>query len=375
MFPRALRLLRIAGVDVRLDPSLLVFAVLIVWTFTGRFEPAYGLTVAVSMAVVGTVCFLASILAHELAHALEARHRGMHVEGVTLFLFGGVTEMHAHGQTARDELAVAAVGPYVSLLCAAVLGLFATFAADLLPAVVAAPVATVAGLLGWLNLALALFNIIPGAPLDGGRVLRAVLWLLLHDRMLALRVSVRAGQALAIALVVGGGWLLLRVPGSALSALLTAAIGVFLYVAARKELQHAVLDELLTEHTVGQLLARLEVPTPARTGTAAPPTTPATGSAVPGTTAPVTSALPAVEVTDDLHALIDRFQDEQPEVQVLRDGELLGTIDRATAAQALAELRDAARRGTTRRSPSPRDPDRLDGVAAGVAPPPAGDGS
>jgi Zn-dependent protease len=340
MFPRALRLVRIAGVDIRLDPSLLLFAALIVWTFTGRFQPAHGLTVAVTMALVGTVCFLASILAHELAHALEARHRGMHVEGVTLFLFGGVTEMHAHGQTARDELAVAAVGPYVSLLCAAVLGLLATFASDLLPAAVAAPVATVAGLLGWLNLALAVFNLVPGAPLDGGRVLRAVLWLLLHDRMLALRVSVRAGQTLAIILVVAGGWLLVRVPGSALSALLTAAIGVFLYVAARKELQHAILDELLTEHTVGQLFAHLDVPAPARTG--------ADGL----DRAPVGSATPAVEVTDDLHALIDQFQDEQPSVHVVRDGLVLGTIDRAAAANALADLRDTARRGMTRRSSS-----------------------
>jgi Zn-dependent protease len=350
MFPRALRLVRIAGVDVRLDPSLLVFAALIVWTFAGRFQPAHGLTVALTMALVGTVLFLSSILAHELAHALEARHRGMHVEGVTLFLFGGVTEMHAHGQTARDELAVAAVGPYVSLLCAAVLGLIATFASDLLPAAVAPPVATVAGLLGWLNLALALFNLIPGAPLDGGRVLRAVLWLLLHDRMLALRVSVRAGQALAIALVAAGGWLLLRVPGSALAALLTAAIGVFLFVAARKELRHAVLDELLTEHTVGQLLARLDVPAPAGAATGG-------GGGPAGTTdrlavvaradEPLTG--PAVEVTEDLHVLIDRFQGEQPEVHVVRDGELLGTIDRATAANALADLRDSARRRTSRR--------------------------
>jgi Zn-dependent protease len=369
MFPRALRLVRIAGVDVRLDPSLLLFAVLIVWTFTGRFQPAHGLTVALTMALVGTVCFLASVLAHELAHALEARHRGMHVEGVTLFLFGGVTEMHAHGQTARDELAVAAVGPYVSLLCAAVLGLLATFASELLPAAAAAPVATVAGLLGWLNLALALFNLIPGAPLDGGRVLRAVLWLLLHDRMLALRVSVRAGQVLAIALVVGAGWLLLRVPGSALSALLTAAIGVFLYVAARKELQHAVLDELLTEHTVGQLLARLDVPTPARAGTPVSPSAPAAGSPTPGG-----PALPAVEVTDDLHDLIDRFQDAQPEVQVVCDGELLGTIDRATAAHALAELRDAARRGT-RRAASRRGQDGPDAAGTGANPPLAGDAS
>lgn len=383
MFPRALRLVRIAGVDVRLDPSLLLFAALIVWTFTGRFQPSHGLTVAVTMAVVGTVCFLASVLAHELAHALEARHRGMHVEGVTLFLFGGVTEMHAHGQTARDELAVAAVGPYVSLVCAAVLGLLATFASDLLPATLAGPVATVAGLLGWLNLALALFNLIPGAPLDGGRVLRAVLWLALHDRMLALRVSVRAGQALALVLVVAGGWLLLRVPGAALSALLTAAIGVFLYVAARKELQHALLDELLAEHTVGQLLARLEVPAPART--AADPVTAeplglavadaaaeVEGPALPGSVATgrQRSATPAVEVTDDLHALIDGFQDEQPEVRVVRDGEVLGTIDRATAAQALADLRDTARRGATRRSTG-RTTDGSERAGSGAAPPAA----
>lgn len=345
MFPRALRLVRIAGVDVRLDPSLLLFAALIVWTFTSRFQSAHGLTVAVTMAVTGTVCFLGSILAHELAHALEARHRGMHVEGVTLFLFGGVTEMHAHGQTARDELAVAAVGPYVSLVCAAVLGLLATFASDLLPAPVAPPVATVAGLLGWLNLALAVFNLIPGAPLDGGRVLRAVLWIVLQDRMLALRVSVRAGQVLAIALVAAGGWMLLRVPNAGLSALLTAAIGVFLFVAARKELQHAVLDELLTEHSVGQLFARLEVPAPARAGAGGasdgdgPSTTTAAADGTPA---------PAVEVTDDLHALIDGFQDEGPEVQIVRDGEVLGTIDRATAAQALAELRHTARRGASR---------------------------
>jgi Zn-dependent protease len=383
MFPRALRLVRIAGVDVRLDPSLLLFAALIVWTFTGRFQPTYGLTVAVTMAVVGTVCFLASVLAHELAHALEARHRGMRVEGVTLFLFGGVTEMHAHGQTARDELAVAAVGPYVSLVCAAVLGLLATFASDLLPATLAGPVATVAGLLGWLNLALALFNLIPGAPLDGGRVLRAVLWLVLHDRMLALRVSVRAGQALALVLVVAGGWLLVRVPGAALSALLTAAIGVFLYVAARKELQHALLDELLTEHTVGQLLARLELPAPARAaadpargepvglaaaGAAAERTPPA----LPGSVAAggQRTAPPTVEVTDDLHALIDGFQDDQPEVRVVRDGEVLGTIDRATAAQALADLRDAARRGASRGGTG-RTTDGSERAGSGAAPPEA----
>jgi Zn-dependent protease len=334
MFPRALRLIRIVGVDVRLDPSLLLFAVLIVWTFTSRFAVRYGLGVALLMASFGMLAFFGSILAHELAHALEARHRGMHVEGVTLFLFGGVTEMHAHGQTARDELAVAAVGPYVSLLCAAVFGLLATFAADLFRTAVAGPLAEVAGLLGWLNLALAAFNLVPGAPLDGGRVLRAILWLTLRDRMRALRISVRAGQALALALAGLGIWLVLRTPEAVVAAGMSLVIGVFLFVAARRELQHAELDELLTDHTVGQLLDRMPAPAPL---TAA---TPSDSRAV---AVSEVTGLPHVDVGDDLHVLIERFQGEHDQVELRRDGQPLGLLVQRDVAHAIAELRATAR--------------------------------
>src|SRR5699024_10473211 len=126
----------------------------------------------------------------------EARHRGIRVHAITLLLFGGVTEMHAHGQRPNDEFAIAAAGPYASLVCAATFGLLATFAHDLLPDAAADPIAEVAGLLGWWTLLLALFNLVPGAPLDGGRVLRAILWWLLGERMRALRITVRAGQLL-----------------------------------------------------------------------------------------------------------------------------------------------------------------------------------
>jgi Zn-dependent protease len=332
MFPRALRLIRVVGVDVRLDPSLLLFAVLIVWTFAARFAARYGLGVAIVMATFGMLAFFGSILGHELAHALEARHRGMQVEAITLFLFGGVTEMHAHGQTARDELAVAAVGPYVSLLCAAIFGLVATFAGDVLDATVATPLAEVAGLLGWLNLALAVFNLVPGAPLDGGRVLRAVLWMALGDRMRALRISVRAGQLLALGLAGVGLWLVLRSPEAVVAAVMSLVIAVFLFAAARRELHHAELDELLSTHTVGQLLARM----------AALPPPPLPGS--PAGTTVVTTDVPAVDLGDDLHVLIDRFQGDHDRVELRRGDERLGTLVERDVANAIADLRMASRR-------------------------------
>jgi hypothetical protein len=120
--------------------------------------------IAVAMAIAGAVLFFASILAHELAHAFEALHRGLEVHGITLFLFGGVTEMDARSESPRDEFVIAAVGPYVSLLCGAAFGLLATYATWLFPAGLAQPVADVAGLLGWLNVLLAVFNLVPGAP-------------------------------------------------------------------------------------------------------------------------------------------------------------------------------------------------------------------
>jgi Zn-dependent protease len=172
MFSRAVRLVRIRGIDVRLDPTLVLIALLVGWTFGTRFATVHPLGTAITMAAAGATLFFVSILAHELAHAFEAMHRGIEVRGITLFLFGGVTEMDASSETPRDEFVIAAVGPYVSLLCGAAFGLLATYASWLFPPAFATPVADVAGLLGWLNVLLAVFNLVPGAPLDGGRVLR-----------------------------------------------------------------------------------------------------------------------------------------------------------------------------------------------------------
>jgi Zn-dependent protease len=253
MFPRALRLTRISGIDVRLDPSLIVIAVLVGVSFGLRFAERYDPALAAVMALAASVLFFASILAHELAHGLEARHRRIEVRSITLFLFGGVTEMHHGGRRPRDEFMISAVGPYVSLVCGAAFGLLATFSSLLGPSL-QGPVGDVAGLLAWLNVALAVFNLIPGAPLDGGRVLRAGLWWLLGDRHRAVRIASRAGQALAAGLVGLGVWSVTRPGDAAWFGFWWIVIGIFIFQAARSELRQGHVDQLLEQARVAHLL-------------------------------------------------------------------------------------------------------------------------
>nr|WP_274388231.1 site-2 protease family protein [Salsipaludibacter albus] len=180
-------------------------------------------------AVAGAIGFFASILAHEVGHAIAARRRGHHVHAVTLFVFGGVTEIDDDARRWQDEFAIAAVGPWVSLNLAALLGLV-TAGLDwyqLLPTV-----ATVLGMLGWLNLALALFNLVPGAPLDGGRVLRALLWPVLGSRRRASRVAAAMGILVGIGLWALAGLFAVTQQGALLSALWLTLVAAFIVAIA-----------------------------------------------------------------------------------------------------------------------------------------------
>ena len=224
----------LGGVDVRLDPSLVLLVALLVWVLDERLGLRFAPAAALALALLTSVLLLLSVLAHELGHAFEARRRGLAVGGITLFALGGATEIGGHGRSPREELAVSFSGPWISIVIAATAGLVAT-AAERLPAGdVAAAVGLVAGLVGWLNLGLAAFNLLPAAPLDGGRVLHAVLWRASRDRHRATRVTSMLGIALGIALVVLGGRIALS--GVELVAgLATAAVGVFLVVGAEGE--------------------------------------------------------------------------------------------------------------------------------------------
>jgi Zn-dependent protease len=253
MFPRAFRIARLGGVDIRVDPTWLIIAALVVWSFLTRFS-VQGRSggVALTMAVAAALGFFLSVLGHELAHALEARHRGLKVHGITLFLFGGVTEMDFRTRQPRDEFTVAFVGPYTSLVLAAALGLIAAGIDEYVPAL--AEVAEVAGVLGWFNLAVALFNLVPGAPLDGGRVLRAMLWKVTGDRHRAALMASRAGQGVALLLGGVAFWLAVSNPNALFSALWFGFIGWFMFNAARTEQLQARLLQVVEGHTAAALV-------------------------------------------------------------------------------------------------------------------------
>src|SRR5579884_3145352 len=191
---RILGAMRIGGITVRAHPSWLVALALVTWSFWDRFDhdPRFTTTAALVMAVVTAALFFASVLAHELGHALEARFRRLPVGGITLFLFGGATEVPEGARRPLDEFVMVAVGPFVSLTLGCGFGLLAT-AADHTGL---RPLAEVAGVLGWLNVGLAVFNVLPGSPLDGGRMLRAVAWRVTGDRHRAGVIAARAGQVL-----------------------------------------------------------------------------------------------------------------------------------------------------------------------------------
>jgi Zn-dependent protease len=253
VFERALTVGRVQGIPIRIHASWLVIAALITWSFWNRFTilREYEAGPAVVMAGVTAVGFFVSILIHELAHALEAKHRGVEVGGITLFLFGGVTESRFDVQRPRDEFALTAIGPYSSFVLAAALGLTATAADD----AGWSAAGDVAGTLGWLNLALGAFNLLPGAPLDGGRILRSAVWWVTGDRRRSIRAAAVAGQVLG-ALILGLGLLqLLFVPGAFVGGVWFAFIGWFLMRAAAAELMQSELHRALDDVPLRVLVA------------------------------------------------------------------------------------------------------------------------
>lgn len=198
------RLTTFHGIDVRMAPSWLVVAAVIVWGYQRSFAgDQRSLATTLAMAGAVAVLFTLSVLLHEVAHAMEGRHRGVEVGGITLFLLGGATALRDPDRRAADEFAIAAVGPWSNVVLAAVFGLVAVGAGTQeLDAV-----AEVAGLLGWLNLGLAAFNLVPGAPLDGGRVLRAAVWAVTGDRHRSTVVAAWVGVLLGLGMVGWAIWL------------------------------------------------------------------------------------------------------------------------------------------------------------------------
>jgi len=246
-----IRLGRFGGVEVRINWSWLVIFALIVWTLADGVFPSQnpGLSggVHLAMAIVAALLFFASLLLHELEHSWEARREGIEIDGITLWLFGGVSQFKTRFPSAGAEFRVAIAGPLVSL----VLGVaFVLIALAGLPSAVDG----VAAWLGYINLTLLVFNLIPALPLDGGRVLRAALWRIRGDLGWATRIATEIGRGFGY-LFIALGIAMFIFQGSFSGAWL-AFIGWFLLQAATAEARYIATEAALAGLRVRDLMVR-----------------------------------------------------------------------------------------------------------------------
>ena len=248
---RSIPVVRLLGIPVSLDYSWFLIFALLTWVLASGYFPSefhdwsavqYWLTGAVTAAL-----FFVSLLLHELGHSAVALRFRIHVQGITLFIIGGVARIGAEPPSAAAEFLIALAGPLVSLVIALALFLLLPLLAGL------PPLLGVAKYLAYMNLAVALFNLVPGYPLDGGRVLRAVIWAVTRNVQRATAIAASVGRGFALLFILVGVWQV--VTGNLLGGLWITFIGWFLDGAARAQVAQAALATLLAGRTVAQAMS------------------------------------------------------------------------------------------------------------------------
>jgi Zn-dependent protease len=255
MFTSAIRLFNVGGFEIKLDPSWFLIAALITWSLATQYFPLVlpGLadTSYVFLAIFAMLGFFASLLLHELAHSVVARSYGVRIKGITLFLFGGVAELETEVPSAKVEFRVAIAGPAMSI----VLGVLFWMLAGVSQAVMISPaLPSVLTYLGTVNIVIAVFNMLPAFPMDGGRVLRAYLWARRGDLLSATRTAATSGKILAYGLIALGAYTVFL--GAAPSGLWYVLIGFFVLAAARSAYQNQLMQSTFSGKTVSAVMIR-----------------------------------------------------------------------------------------------------------------------
>lgn len=267
-----LRIGRIFGINIYLDWSWIFIFLLVTWNLAAgvfpQLHPNWGATLNWGTAIVASLLFFASVLAHELAHSLVAKARGLPVRNITLFLFGGVSNLQREPASAGTEFVMSIVGPLTSIVLGVVLLFLGDASVGVVGEVLGNPTRALARLdplstlliwLGSINIVLGIFNLIPGFPLDGGRVLRSVLWTITKNLRLATRWASWVGQAVAWLFIFAGISMIfgITIPffGTGfIGGLWLAFIGWFLNSAAIQSYQQVVVDDLLEGVPVARLM-------------------------------------------------------------------------------------------------------------------------
>ena len=253
MFGNQIRLFRLAGFEVKVDISWIIIAILVIWSLAAGIFPAQfrGLSRStyIAMGVAGMIGLFSSIVLHEFSHSLVARRQGMQMKGITLFIFGGVAEMGEEPPSPRAEFLMSVAGPVTSFALGAIFYALATVG---LRGGWPVPSYGVLSYLAYINWALGVFNLIPAFPLDGGRILRSILWRARRDLEWATHVSARIGSGFGMVLVfvgvvsfvsghfVGGAWWFL--------------IGMFVRNAASMSYQQVVTRRILQGESIGSFM-------------------------------------------------------------------------------------------------------------------------
>ncbi len=249
----SIRLGKIAGIEIGIHYSWFVVLALFTWSLAAGFFPdryeGWSQVTYWGTAIVAALLLFASVLVHELAHSLVARGRGFPVEGITLFILGGVSNLRAEARGPKDEFVISAAGPLTSVVLAVIFRLALVPLGDR-----DTPVAAVLTYLALVNVLLALFNLLPAFPLDGGRVLRSIIWGATHSLSKATSVAARVGQVAGYLFIAAGVFEVLR--GNFLGGLWIAFVGWFLQSAASTSLREMEAEASLKGILVEDVMER-----------------------------------------------------------------------------------------------------------------------
>jgi Zn-dependent protease/CBS domain-containing protein len=255
MFNRKFKLFQLFGFEVSIDATWIVLAILVAWSLSTGYFPFKYHDLSTRqywvMGVIGALGLFVSIVAHEFSHSLVARRTGMPMKGITLFIFGGVAEMTEEPPSARNEFLIAVVGPISSFVMAAIF-----YALNRLGETAAWPTAIggIMGYLGMINVILAVFNLVPAFPLDGGRILRAALWAWKGNLRWATRIASLFGEGFGLVLIALG---VLRVLGGLfVGGMWFFLIGLFIRSAAKMSYQQMLTRRALEGESLQRFMNR-----------------------------------------------------------------------------------------------------------------------
>jgi len=255
MFKNAVQLFEIFGFKLKVDPSWLLIAALIVWSLSTSYFPdvlpGQSATLYTVLGIIAMLGMFTSLILHELSHSVVAQSYGLKVGGITLFIFGGVAELEEEPHDPKSEFQIAIAGPLMSLFLAALFYGLSNLTAS------GAEVGLAGAVLGYLaliNLVLAVFNLVPAFPLDGGRMLRAAIWHFTQDLLRATRISSRIGTAFGLFLMLTGAFAVFS--GGGIGGFWQILIGFFILNASNGSYQNLLVKAALRGKTAASLMSK-----------------------------------------------------------------------------------------------------------------------